>query len=424
MAIMKNLKNNRSIQLIAWLLYDFANSANNVIIQTFIFASYFVSKVAPNKIEGATHWGIALGITGLVVAILGPVLGAIVDQEKKRKKWLVIFTTITVLSIGLMWFVLPSSQYQLMALILVAIAAGASEIAFVFYNGMLPELAPAESLGRWSGWGWASGYMGGIIALLICLLFFIDPILPLFNFDSNAATGTRASFLFAALWLAFFSLPIFIFIPFKSVERRKFFEVVQSSLKQLMDFFSTLASQAYLVRFLIARMFFIDALITLFAFGGVYASAQFNMSGKEILLFGIMLNVTAGIGAALFAFIDDLYGGKKVIIAALIGLIISGTLCLVTKEKGEFWFFASMVGLFVGPAQASSRSFFARIVPPKILNQMFGFFALSSRITAFFGPLSVSLVTYLTGSLRLGMGMIIVLLSIGLLLMFRVPADK
>ncbi len=176
------------------------------------------------------------------------------------------------------------------------------------------------------------------------------------------------------------------------------------------------------VKFLIARMLYIDGLATLFAFGGVYAAGTFDMSQHQILLFGISLNVTAAVGAALFAWVDDKIGGKPTILISLLGLILPGLLILFVDSMNIFWGLGMVLGLFVGPVQAASRSLLARMSPPALQNEMFGLFALSGKATAFMGPLLVGWITEWFGSQRAGMGVIIMLFVIGFLLMLTVPA--
>jgi UMF1 family MFS transporter len=179
-----------------------------------------------------------------------------------------------------------------------------------------------------------------------------------------------------------------------------------------------------LFRFFIARIFFIDALVTLFAFGGIYAAATFEMPEQDILLFGITLNISAGVGAAVFALVDDYLGGKKMILFSLLCLIVLGTGALLAQTERQFWIIATMIGIFVGPIQASSRSYLARVVPKPLMSQMFGFFAFSGKATAFLGPLLVGWMTYLTANDRLGLSVVVVFLIIGLCLMMTVRSDK
>lgn len=422
---MQTQSKKQALSLIAWVLYDLANSAHAAIIQTFIFAAYFVNDVAINKTSGVSLWGLALSLSGFIVAIGGPILGAIADQSGRRKRWLAFFTYICIISIALMWFVKPSSSYTLLALILLSIAICSSEFAYIYYNAMLPELALPEKIGRWSGWGWAAGYLGGMVSLILCFLAFIHTNSPWIKLERSSAEDIRATFLFSALWFLVFSVPIFFCVPESQVKQKKsLLMVVKDSWKQLLQTVQELQAYGNIFRFLLVRMIFTDALITLFAFGGVYAAGQFNMQEEEILMFGIALNVSAGIGAAFFAFFDDLYGGKKMILLSLAGLIFTGSMSLLAQSKVVFWIWGTAVGLFVGPAQASSRSFMARVTPPGLRNQMFGFFSLSAKVTAFLGPMSVSWMTYLTGSIKVGMSPIIFFMFIGFCLMLTIKKDK
>ena len=374
--------------LISWALYDWANSAFAAIIQTFVFAAYFVDTLAINPSVGSAQWGSITGLSALIVALISPIFGAIADQNGGRKIWLGVFTSICIIPTALMWFLTPSHENVWSALWLVGIAAVGAEGAYIFYNSMLPELAPPTQVGRWSGWGWGMGYAGGMAALVIALFAFVNGGKAWFPLDISTAEPIRATFLLTAVWYAIFSIP------------------------------------ASIVRFLIAKMLYVDGLATLFAFGGIYAATIFGMTQQEVLEFGISMNVVAGLGAASLAFLDDWFGSKKVIIFSLVGLIIPGTMALWVTEKWEFWTLGLIMCIFVGPVQSSSRALMARVAPVHMRRQMFGFYMLSGKATAFFGPLLYGWVTYLTGSLRLGMSTIIILFILGGLIILSLPSDK
>lgn len=414
----------QTARLIAWALYDFASSAYSSIILTFVFATYFVQRVAPDRTDGAAMWGFAMGTAGLLVALGGPFFGTLADRGGGRRFWLGFFSLICVISTALMWFVLPNPHHLWTALLLAFTGSAAVEFAFIFYNAMLPELSEPEYVGRWSGWGWAMGYIGSVISLGLCLLLFIGRFALFSGLDHGTEQDVRATFLLCAVWYALFAIPIFFWIPPAKTGSVSCENLFKSSLQELLTTFHQIRSYAHIFRFLIARMIFNDGLMTLFAFGGVYAAAVFDMHEEKILYFGISLNVTAGIGAASFAWLDDRLGGKWTIIIALFGLIATGTAALLAQVESHFWIAALLLGLFVGPAQASSRSYMARVTPEHLRNQMFGFFALSSRVTAFLGPMLLGWLTYLTDSMRAGMAGIIALLAIGLILMFNVKRDK
>jgi UMF1 family MFS transporter len=410
--------------LLSWALYDWASSAFSVVISTFVFAAFFVEVVAENPTKGMAEWGFITGLAGLAIAIGGPILGAIADHCGLRKVWIAILSAICIIATAFMWNIKPSHDYIGLALVLVFVATTATEWAYVFYNAMLPDLAAPAYVGRWSGWGWGMGYIGGMVALVLSLLAFIDSSHPWFNLDRASDADVRATFILTAVWYLVFSIPLFIYTPSSKWTGVPVKEAIKRGFNDIRVSVTNLKQYGAIFRFFIARMFYTDGLITLFTFGGVYAAATFNMPQQDILLFGISLNITAGIGAALFAIWDDRYGGKKMIIISLLCLIVVGSLALLAETERMFWFYGLLVGIFVGPSQASSRSYLARVVPPHLRNQFFGFFALTGKATAFLGPMLVSYITFTTNNQRLGLGIVIVFLIIGVLLMLTVPSEK
>jgi UMF1 family MFS transporter len=325
---------------------------------------------------------------------------------------------------ALLWLVKPAPDYAWLALLLVGLGTLGSEFAFIFYNAMLPGLAGPKHVGKWSGWGWSIGYVGGVACLIIALFIFIQKGSHWFGLDPASAEPVRATFPLVSIWYLLFALPLFLATPDTRGTGKSLFRATRDGMRQLRDSIRHVRRYSHIVRFLIARVFYIDGLATLFAFGGVYAAGTFNMNEQEILLFGIALNITAGLGAAAFAWIDDWIGSKQAILLALIGLIVLGTFVLVVETPALFWIFGLLLGIFVGPAQAASRSFLARVAPEPLRNEMFGLFALSGKVTSFLGPLLVGWGTYLSGSQRVGMSTIIIFFIIGFLLMLTVPATK
>ncbi|MBA3816412.1 MAG: MFS transporter [Parachlamydiaceae bacterium] len=412
--------------LISWAFYDWGTSAFATLIQTFVFAAYFVNKVAADPASGAAVWGFITGLSALIVAIMSPFIGAAADQSGGRKVWLACFTLLAIICTALLWFVQPSPNYVPLALILIGFGSVGAEGAYVFYNAILPVLAKPSEIGRWSGWGWGMGYFGGTIALVFCLAFLNDQwfgsfLSPLKEVPEGPL---RATFLFAAAWILFFSWPILFFTPQSPPRQVSLKRAFSAGAHQLWSTLKKIYIYKNIVRFLIAKLFYVDGLATLFAFGGIYAASVFDMTSQEVLEFGISLNVTAGIGAFIFAHYDDRFGSKRMILLSLIGLIIPGTLAIIAVSKWQFWLLGIILGIFVGPVQSSSRAFMARIAPPHLRNEMFGFYMLSGKATAFFGPLLYGWITYLSGSLRWGMSSVIFLFIIGGLIMLTVSEEK
>ncbi len=422
---MNQRKKESTISLLSWAFYDWANSAFFTVIQTFVFATYFLQSVAQDETLGSTQWGNTIGAAGFLIAVCAPFVGAVADQMGRRKPWIGVFSMLSIIAISGLWFVEPSQQFVVLAMVLVFLSTVGSEFAIIFYNAMLPDLASEERIGRWSGWSWGLGYAGGLVCLVVALFVFVDVSNPPFGLDKAAAEHVRATFVLVAVWYALFSLPLFLFTSDRPRTDIKLKKAVQSGWKQLKTSIKNVRQYKDIVRFLIARMVFIDALATVFAFGGIYAAGTFNLDEREVLIFGIGLNVTAGIGAAIFAWLDDRLGSRSTMLLSLIGLIVTTTSILLVTSLTWFWVFGLILGLFVGPVQAASRTYMARVSPPDLQNQMFGLMALSGKVTAFLGPLLVGWLTFFADSQRIGMSVIVVLFILGFALLYQVPdAEK
>jgi UMF1 family MFS transporter len=401
----------------SWALYDWANSAFSAVIVTFVFATYFSEGIAPDSVTGTAQWGWAMTASGIAIALISPVLGAIADAGGRRKPWVFVFTAITVICCLLLWHARPEPSFVVYTLVIVAPANLAFEVAGVFYNAMLPEIVGRDYLGRLSGWAWGLGYFGGIACLVLTLFAFVQTERPLFGLDQSSAEHVRITGPLVGIWLALFSLPLFLLTPDKRSTGLPAREAVRRGLAQLGRTFANLRRYREIVRFLIARMIYTDGLNTLFAFGGIYAAGTFGMDFPEVIRFGILLNVTAGLGALGFAWVDDWLGAKRTILIALLGLFACGTAAVIATSTLAFWIAGGLLGIFVGPTQAASRSLMARMAPPELRTEMFGLYALTGKITAYIGPFLLGTVTYWTGSQRWGIATILVFFVVGGLLL-------
>lgn len=406
---------------IGWAFYDWANSPYTTLVVTFVFPAYFASAVVGDPVRGQELWGYAMGLSGLLVALTAPVLGAVADAAGRRKPWIAVFTLLCALGAAGLWFVAPSAAWIPLALVLVVVGNWGYEAAGVFYNAMLPGLAPPQALGRLSGWAWGFGYAGGLAALVLALAVFVMPAAPLL--PKADAANIRALGPLTALWLGLFSLPLFLWVPDHGqgvpVGGR-----LRAALASLGRSLRELRGMGPVGRFLLANMLYGDGLSTLFAMGGVYVAGAYGFSLTEVLSFGVLLNVTAGLGAAGFAWMDDRAGSKATVMAALVGLLVAGAAVLVAPSRAWVWAAGAVIGIFVGPAQAASRTFLARLAPPGRVNELFGLYALSGKATSFIGPWAVGMVTAATGSQTAGMAVILALFAagLGILASVRAPA--
>jgi UMF1 family MFS transporter len=410
--------------IFAWCLYDFANSAFPTVVITFVFSAYFVRGVAADVEAGTAAWAHAMALAGLATAVLGPVLGAVADRSGRRKPWILLFSVVCIAAGGALWFVRPDPSYMMLGLVLAVVAAIAFEVATVFYNAMLPDLVPAGRIGRWSGWAWGIGYLGGLLCLVVALFGLVMTPTPLFGLDKATSEHVRAVAPLTALWFAVFSLPFFLLTPDRPSTGVAPLAAAGAGLRQIAHTLRHLGREPNIARFLVSRLFYTDALNTLFAFGGIYAAGTFGMGFDEVILFGIALNVTAGLGAAAFASLDDRIGPKPTILAAIAGLMLFGTAVLLVEQKMWFWVFGLAVGIFVGPAQAASRSLMAHLAPAERESEMFGLFALSGKATSFIGPAVLAWATLAFDSQRAGMASIIVFFAIGFVVLMGVESRR
>jgi len=353
--------------------------------------------------------------------VLSPPLGAIADAAGRRKPWLFGFTMLCIVGSAGLWFAYPSQDAILLAIACVIIANLGFEFGVVFNNAMLPDIAAQDALGRLSGWAWALGYAGGLVALVLALVVLILPPSPPFGLDKAAGEPIRLLGPLIAIWFAAFAWPLFVFTPDRPATPGGVGLALRNGLRRLMDLRSELRDDPAILRFLVAHMLYADGLATLFAFGGIYAAGTFGMTLMEVAAFGILLNVTAGLGAFGFGWVDDLIGSRRTVIVALTALLAASILALMAETRTMLWIAGAAIGLFVGPVQAASRSFMVRLSPAARQAEYFGLYALSGRATTFVGPAVVALVTSHTQGQRPGLFVIVVLFLAGLLLLLSVP---
>ena len=405
----------------AWASYDWANSAFPTVVSTFVIAAYFTKGIAPDPVSGQVMWGWMQALVGLAIGLLSPLLGAIADAGGRRRVLLLICTVLTAFFTAGIWFALPQPGWAIWALVCVGLGTLCFELGTVFYNAMLPEVTTRERLGRISGIGWSLGYAGGLCCLLLCLALLVQPNPSPFGLDRGAAEHVRATALLVAAWLLLFAWPVLVFIPETQVNRTRWGVAATQGLAELLRTLRGLPRNPGIGRFLLARIFYTDGLNVLFAFGAIYAAGVFGMGFEEILLFGIALNVTGGLGAFAGGWIEERLGARNTVLFALLALMALGGAMLLVESKGAFWVLGIALGLFFGPAQAASRSLMAHLAPPAEIAAYFGLFALSGRATGFLGPAALALVTGLSGSQRAGMAVVLVLLGLGAAILASLP---
>ena len=406
-------------KILNFALYDFANSAFTTIIITFIFSTYFAKQIAPNPVLGQSYWGWAIGTTGILVAIIGPILGSYADKKNFTEFFIKLFTIICISLTTLLWFSKPSEKYLLFTLIIVALANFFYELSLIFYNSILKRISKTSDLGKSSGFSFALGYIGGILILIICIKIFIDnDVLP-FGLSKENSENIRATSIVVAVWYLIFSIP-FLFSLKKKINNK--IELSSDNIKKIKDLIWNNGLNN-LGKFLIARMLYADGLNAIIVMGGIFAVGVFNLEIKDLLILSILMNVTAFIGAIVGGYANDKFSSKSVIIFSLLGLIISSSIILFVKSQLFFLIFAAINGFFIGPIQSASRVFITKSIDENNQASGFGLFALSGKLTSFIGPLLVSTITYISSSQRIGFSSAIILLLIGLIILLKVKKN-
>ena len=403
----------------SWAFYDFGNSAFTTLVVTFVYATYFTQGLAENVLAGTALWSRGVTITAVVVAVLSPFLGAWADRRGARKRFLFASTAVCVVFTALLFF--PTSGQVMQALVCVVVANIAFELGMVFYNAFLPDLAPQPVIGRVSGYGWALGYVGGLLCMAAALVVFVLPEVAPFGLDAATGAPIRATNLLVAGWFALFSVPLFLFVrEERPAEVPPVGRMLAASVRELGETFREIRRFRMIARLLLARLFYNDGLVTIFAFGGIYAAGTFGFTTEEILVFGIVLNVAAGLGAFAFGFVDDRLGGKPTVLISL-GLLSLATVLAVTAQAAAMlWVAGVLIGIASGPNQAASRSLLGRFVPDDKETEFYGFFAFSGKLTAFMGPLLLGVLTEAFGTQRAGVAVVLVFFAVGAAILWRV----
>jgi UMF1 family MFS transporter len=375
----------------SWALWGWAEHVYPTIMQTFIFATYITSGLfGKNKDLLSSQLGLATGIAGLLVAIFAPVLGQRADASGRRKRSLLINSGLLILIMFASYFVMPDPKFFLFGLVLYAVGSVIQEIAFVNYYAMLKQVSTPSTMARVSGFAWALGYVGGIALLLIALVGFVLPDHPWFGVGTAGSQNIRIIFALSALWMLIFTIPMVIWMPElpanPDAEKVSFFGSYRLLYGKLKGIRKTAPD---LLRFLIASAIFRDGLAGVFQFGAVLGSVAFGFSTQQVIFYGIGASIVAGIGATIGGFVDDKLGTKRTIIVALIGVIVAGSAIFLFSGAGKitYWIGGLSLSLFVGPAQASARTFLARITPARREGEFFGLYQTTGEAASFIAPL-------------------------------------
>jgi UMF1 family MFS transporter len=438
-----------------WYFFDWASQPYNTLLLTFIFGPYF-AEVARGYYMGAgldeeaakaaahSYWGYGLTISSVIIALFAPILGAIADGTGRRLVWVWVFSIFFVVGAAGLWWVAPGGEADVLlwAVCFFGIGFIGMEFATIFTNALMPSLGDHEEIGAISGSGFAFGYLGGLIALILMLAFLQDSATtgktfigldPLFGLDPEAREGTRAVGPFTAIWFAVFMVPFFLWVKEPRTKVGHF--NIGAALASLWELLKSLRFRGSLTAYLSSSLCYRDALNALYGFGGVYASNVLGWSITQIGVFGILGGVTAMVASYFGGRLDRRLGPRFVIGWSIVVLMLVCTV-IVGMERDSlfglaldpasrqadiiFYICGGLIGAAGGPLQAASRTMLVRHTTPDRATEAFGLFALSGKVASFISPFLIAVVTQLSGSARIGISPVIALFLLGLILLIWV----
>ncbi|GAA1585224.1 MFS transporter [Leucobacter aridicollis] len=428
----------------SWAIWDWATQPFNSVILTFVWVSlYLVSdaflpdEIAAQNADGSlvcsqtadagtayctgladlsANYGWVTFAAGILILLLAPVLGQQADARGSKKRWVVLGTAALALIQFAMFFVYSDPQFFWFGAAAVALGAVASEIAGVSYNAMLFDVSTKKTVGRVSGLGWGLGYIGGIVALIIVVVL---TELDWFGMDVSDGLAYRLIAVGAAVWTIVFSIPFLLWVPEPPARtdrpRVGFFRSYAVLVRDLGALFRNHRQTFW---FLISSAVYRDGLAGIFAFGGILAAVSFGFSATEVMIFGVALNLVAGVSTIIAGRLDDRFGPRAIIVTSLLVLVVSGLFIFFFREEGKsiFWIGGLILSAAVGPAQASSRSLLTHMTPASMQGEVFGLYATTGRVMSFLSPWLWAAFIGWFGATHFGILGLIIVVALGLAL--------
>lgn len=395
-------------QVLVWSLFDFGNSSYATIIVAFVFAVYFKSTIAGGQSIGDLYWSSAINISMIISAVLNPVCGAIADFKSNKKKFLFFFTVICVVSTALMYF--TNEGTILFAIVLFIVSNIGFQTGLTFYDAFITELTPPQFYNKVSSIGYAVGYLGSLISVVL--------VFPLKD-------NPNLLFVVCAVFFLIFSMPLFLFLKEKNSGRvnpdggfiRYGFAKVFATLKNINKYEN-------LRNYLLAYLLYIDAVNTIIFFAGNYASSTLEFTITELAVFFLVVQITALLGSLLFGFIGDKIGVLKSIFVNLAMWSALTLAVFFTNDKLSFYIIGGFAGTFLGSTQSLSRALMASLTPEEIKTEFFGFYGLFDKTSTLLGPLTFGLVSYLTGSQKFAVLSVGVFFILGMFFLKKVKEKE
>ena len=393
-------------------MYDFANSGYTTVVITAVFSAYFVSGIAGSADWATFVWTAALSVSYALILFTGPLVGAWADAHAAKKRLLFLSTAGCVLFTALLYFASPGAVFFSLSLIVLSnyfFGTGENLIA-----AFLPELADSRAMGRVSGWGWSFGYLGGLVALGVCLAYILSSGQP-------ATRSVPVTMLITAGFFAVAAAPTFLWLKERAVPQGKFadpWQRVKQTLRHSKDFRD-------LRRFLLCVLFYQAGITAVVSLAAIYAEQAMRFTMQQTIVLILAVNVTAAIGAFAFGYVQDAIGHVRAVALTLVGWIAMVVIAGLSESMTSFWIAANLAGLCMGSAQAAGRAIVGYLAPPERLAEFFGLWGLAMKAASIFGPITYGLVTWLfAGEHRLAIFVTGIYFIVGLGLLRGIDVER
>ena len=406
---------------ISWALYDWANSAFATTVMAGFFPIFYKSYWASDlsNLESTAMVGYANSLSGLIVVLLAPILGAYADIGTKRKKLLLLFASLGILCTASFYFI-PQGEWMLAA-VLYAIAAVGFSGGNVFYDSLIVSVSDNENRNRVSALGYSLGYLGGGLLFLINVIMFLNP--QLFGIESQS-NAVLLSFFMVAVWWAFFSVPLLRNVKEEDSEREnpRFIQALKQSFNEVYQTLSEVRKYKNVAIFLLAYWFYMDGIDTIVRMATAYGT-DIGLDAASMITALILTQFVGFPSTLIFGYFADRLGFKKILtIGILIYILISIFASRITTAA-EFYAMAIVVGLVMGGVQAVSRAYFSSIIPKDKEAQFFGFYNLVGKSAVVAGPALLAWISMIFNTPRAGILGLLVLFIPGLILLWMIPKE-
>ncbi len=410
----------------AWYFYDFGNSAYAAVVLLAVYSAYFQGQVVGGS-QGTRLWGLAVGIAMLVVAVLSPVLGTLADFSAAKKKFLLFFTTLSVIFTAALFFVMPGDVFTgMLFFILAEIGYRAAQ---VFYNALLPEIAEPEEIGKISGNGWAFGSLGGIICLLIVLALIMSV---------GGTAIVRFSFLITAAFYLASSIPLFLWLRERAEPQplQNGDGYLEVAFRRLGETFRAVRHYREFIKFIIAFLIYNDGIMMALNFAAIIGAVLFGMTQQQLIIFMIIIQITSVAGAYVFGILADRWSSKRSLVISLLIMIGSVVWMIFAQNVMVFFVIGAVAGFALTGVQSVIRTLVGQFAPAEKSAEFYGFFEVGGRTSSFIGPavygfIAAEAALLLSGrgvdtasaeqlGIRIAIGSIVAFLLFGLVLLLRV----